>query len=216
MNIIRTPAVELTTIPAIAYKQKLASGGSGLKILRLDQDVAAVFTIDKRSGQLQPYGLVDEVLFPEQAMDEALDMTDGLPYSARGKIKVSAFDLAKEAEDVTEEQVEAVDMVDSEEYAAIVARYRDEKGKMNYRLMNKDFIQFASKSKLVADLVAAQADEDAIMLHIVKNRAAYLAEKKESLSDDAVRALIETLDEIDPRSAFKELKNHIRRMLARR
>jgi hypothetical protein len=28
--------------------------------------------------------------------------------------------------------------------------------------------------------------------------------------------LIETLDEIDPRSAFKELKSYINRMLARR
>jgi hypothetical protein len=43
MNIIRTTAVELSLIPAIAYKQKLASGGAGIKLFRLDQDATAVF-----------------------------------------------------------------------------------------------------------------------------------------------------------------------------
>jgi len=215
MNIIRTPAVELSTIPAIAYKQKLVSGGSGLKLFRLDQDVTAVFTIDKRTGRLQPYGKVDGALFPEFALNEAMDLTGGLPYSARGKIKVTVFET-KEVEDVDEYETEAIDMVDSDEYAAIIGRYSDENGKINYRLMNKDFIQFAARSKLVNDLVSSRADEDAIVLHVVKNRAAFLAGKKESLSDDEVLALIETMDEIDPRSAFKELKNHIRRMLAGR
>ena len=50
MNIIRTKAVELSTIPAIAYKQKLCSGGAGVKILRLDRDSAAVLTLDKKTG----------------------------------------------------------------------------------------------------------------------------------------------------------------------
>lgn len=122
----------------------------------------------------------------------------------------------KDSEDVTEQETDAIDMVDSEEYAAIVDRYTDEKGRINYKLMNKDFIQFAAKSKLVADMVADNALEDDILVHIVKNRAGYLAGKKESLSDDETRALIETLDEIDPRGSFKELKNHIRRLLARK
>jgi len=216
VNIIRTKAVELSSIPAVAYKQKLASGGSGLKIMRLDQGASAVFTIDKRTGRPIPFGAVDDELFPESAADEALDLVEGLPYSSRGKINVTVFEETKEAEDVSEEETEAVDMVDSDEYEAIIARYTDERGKINYQLMNKDFIQFASKSKIVSELVSTRASEEEIVTHIVKNRAAYLAGKKESLGDDAVRALIETLDEIDPRSALKELRGHIRRILARR
>ena len=87
MNIIRTTAMELSTIPAIVYKLKLSSGGAGLKILRLDRDAVGVFTIDRQGGLPQPYGKVDAVLFPEAAVDEALELTQGLPYSARGKIK---------------------------------------------------------------------------------------------------------------------------------
>jgi len=215
VNIIRTSAVELSSIPAIAYKLKLQAGGAGLKLFRLDTEATAVFTIDKRTVNLVAYGPVDVGLFPEEAVREAYDLTQGLPYSARGKINVKVFDEVQEAEDVTEEQAEAVDMVDSGEYAAIVDRYSDENGKMNYQLMNKDFIQFAAKSKVVQEMVASKNVEADILAFIIKSRATYLSGKKESLSDKEVAALIETLDEIDPRGAFKELKAHIRRMLAK-
>jgi hypothetical protein len=215
MNIIRTAAIELTAIPAIAYKMKLAAGGAGVKIFRLDKDVQAVMTIDRRTGDAIPYKPYDESLFPEEAVLEALEATKGLPYSARGKIKITISEQAAEAEDVTEDETQKVDMVLSDEYQAIINRYADEKGKLNYQLMNKDFIQFASKSKIVSDLVGKRAAPDEILLHVIKNRAAYIADKKESLSDAETAALIETLDEIDPRSAFKELTAHIRRLLSK-
>ena len=215
MNIIRTSAVELSTIPAIAYKMKLHSGGAGLKLLRLDTDAAGMFTIDRRTGGAEAYGPVNAELFPEEAVQEALDLTLGLPYSARGKITIKVFAEEKEAEDVTEEQTDAVDMVDSDEYKAIVERYSDEKGKLNYPLMNKDFIQFAAKSKTVREMVAAKELEENILTFIIKSRATHLSGKNESLSDAQVSALMETLDEIDPRGAFKELKASIRRMLSR-
>jgi len=216
MNIIRTQAVELSSIPAIAYKQKLTAGGAGLKLLRLDSDAAAVFTIDRRTADLLPYGPYSTELFPEDALREALELTQGMPYSARGKIALKAFAaMAPEPEDVTEEQQDAVDMVDSDEYQAIVSRYSDEKSKLNYTLMNKDFIQFAAKSKVVGEMLAARAREEDILLFIVQSRAAFLSGSKHSLSGDQTSALIETLDEIDPRSAFKELKAWIRRMLAK-
>ena len=216
MNIIRSAVVELSTIPAIAYKQKLATGGAGLRVLRLDQKAVAVFTLDRRTNQPIPYGTVDSTLFPEEAIDEAVELIIGLPYSARGKIQVSVFQQPEVEEDVTEDEVEAVDMVDSEEYEAIVSRYSDERGKINYTLLNKDFIQFAAKSKTVSDMVANRMDEDQIVLYILQNRAAYLSGKVESLNVDQTWALLETLDEIDPRAAFKELKAYLRRLLSKK
>jgi len=218
MNIIRTTAVELTTIPSIAYKQKLASGGAGVKLFRLDCEATAVFTIDKRTGDAIPFGAYDEKLFPDEAVLEAAELTSGLPYSARGKLKVAVFDESEDDsadEDVNEDDTEKVDMVDSDEYQAITLRYTNEKGKINYTLMNKDFIQFAAKSNVVADMVRDKANVEAILLFIVKSRAAFLAGKKDSISDDEARAIIETMDEIDPRSAFKELTAHIKRMLSK-
>jgi len=216
MNIIRTKAVELTSIPAIAYKQKLASGGAGVKILRMDRDITAVYTIDKRSGEPIPYGGADEDSFPAEALEEAMELTSGLPYSARGNIKITVFD--QPPQDAVQEDAppDKVDMTLSREYAAIVERYSDEKGKLNYQLMNKDFIQFASKSKTVSDMVQNKATQDEILLFIIKSRATLISGQKESLGDESVKLLIETLDEIDPRSAFKELKAYINRLLARK
>ena len=217
MNIIRTTAIELAAAPAIAYKQKLASGGAGIKIFRLDNDKTAVFTIDKRTGDALPYGKYDEAFFTDELVLEALELTSGLPYTARGKLKVTVFDEPKagDSEDVGEEETEKTDMVGSDEYQAITQRYTNEKGKINYTLMNKDFIQFASKSKVVAGMADSKASVEDILAYIVMNRAAFLSGKKDSLSDDETIALIETLDEIDPRSAFKELTAYIKRTLSK-
>ena len=217
MNIIRTKAVELSGISAMAYKMKLASGGAGIKIIRTDGKTA-VCTIDKRTGGVVPYGKFDEALFPLAAFEEAVELTIGQPYSARGKIKVVVAEAEpqEDAEDVTEQApAEQVDMTLSPEYEAIIKQYSDAAGKINYVLMNKDFIQFAAKSKIVAKMVDAKMGQDEVLITIVKSRAAEIAGLKENLDDDSVKLLIETLDEIDPRSAFKELKAHINRMLSK-
>ena len=215
MNIIRTTAVELTAIPAIAYKQKLSSGGAGVKIFRLDQNATAVFTIDRRTGEGSAYGNYDAALFPDEAVNEALELTAGLPYTSRGKLNITVFEEKKDTEDVDEAETEKIDMVGSAEYNALLERYTNEKGKLNYALMNKDFIQFASKSKVVASMAADKAAVEDILLFIVKSRTALLAGKKDSVSDAEAAALVETLDEIDPRSAFKELNSYIKRLLAK-
>ena len=214
MNIIRTKAVELSSIPAMAYKQKLAAGGAGIKIMRIDGQTA-VCTIDKRTADMVPYRKFDEELFPMEAFDEAFELTNSLPYSARGNIGIVEFDIAQ-PDDVSETApVEQVDMTLSPEYNSIVERYSDEKGKLNYTLMNKDFIQFAARSKQVANLTQARANQEDILEIIVQNRAAEISQRKEQLDNDSIKLLIETLDEIDPRSAFKELKAYINRLLSR-
>ena len=211
MNIIRTSAIELTTIPAIAYKQKLSAGGSGIKIIRLDQEAEAVATIDKRTGTAVPYKTFDETLFPEEAFDEAIEATTGLPYSSRGALKVTVSTSVNE-EDVAEDASEGIDMVDSPEYQALIDRYMDEEGKLNYALMNRDFIKFAAKSKVVADMLGEGKSTDEIVNFVVKSRVQAMSNSKNILDEQHTIDLIETLDEINPRSAFKELKSYINRL----
>ena len=214
MNIIRTRAVELSTVPAIAYKQKLSTGGAGIKIQRLDDNQSAVCTFDRR-GALVPYRAYEEELFPHEAFDEAVELTLGLPYSARGAIKV--VPSAVETDDVVEEApAEQIDMTTSPEYRAIIDRFSDEKGEFNHVLMNKDFMQFATRSKVVSNMIGQQASIDEIVTFIVKSRATVLAGQTESLDDASVALLIETLDEIAIRSAFKELKALLIRMQPRK
>ena len=217
MNIIRTKVVELSILPAVAYKLKLKNGGSGIKMHRTDRDASVFAEVDKRTGGIVHDKSVDFSLFPEEAFDEAIEMLAGLPYSARGKVKIMIDDKTDENE-VKESEVAAVTaacMVASDEFAAIVDRYSDESGKLNYTLMNKQFIQFAASSKAVSDLVAKKASESEILLFVLKNRAAFLAGKRDHINDEEAASLREALDEINPRSAFKELSLHIRRMLGK-
>jgi hypothetical protein len=217
MNIIRTKAVEINTIPAIAYKIKLASGGSGLKLHRTDQEITAFAVIDKRTGNALPDGRVDAGLFPEAAFEEALEELAGLPFSGRGKVRIVISEEA-EAEEIAESAPEPaleIQMLNSDEYNAIVERYSDEHGKMNYALMNKQFMQFANASKTVADMCGKGAKQEEILLFIIQNRAAHLAGKRENLPEAQAKALLDAIDELDPRSAFKELKLFIRKKMAR-
>jgi hypothetical protein len=153
----------------------------------------------------------------QEGFEEAQELLAGLPYSARGKVKILAS-AEREDEEIAEgedEKVTAACMVKSDEFNAIIDRFSDEGGKINYTLMNKQFIQFASSSSVVRDMAGKRAKSGDMLLFVLKNRAAFLANKREHLSDEAAQALLDALNEINPRSAFKELNLHLRKMVSR-
>ena len=219
MNIIRTKVVELEMVPAVAYKIKLKSGGSGIKMHRTDQNVTVFAEVDKRTGDIIIDGRINEELFPYPAFDEAMELLAGLPYSARGKVKIMVSDDVEDDEICTDGAVDelptACKMLESEEFKAIIDRFSDETGKLNYALMNKQFMQFAQTSKVVGEMMGRKESEGDIRLFILKNRAAFYANKREHLTDDEAKALLEALNEINPRSALKELNLYIRKRMAR-
>ena len=222
MNIIRSKVVELNCIPAIAYKIKLKDGGSGIKIHRTDRNETAFAELSKETGQAIYNARVNVKFFPPEAFEEAVELLVGQAYSGRGKVHIVASEKADDNEiEVPEHEAPGThedacaNAVDSDEFKAIIDHYSDASGKMNYKLMNKQFIQFAARSKAVTDMVANRASEKDILLHIVKNRAAHLAEKREFLPDEEALALIDAIEDIDHRGAFKDLKLHIRKMSAR-
>ena len=51
---IRTDTVTLTVIPAVAFRQKLPAGGSGVTILRYDAKQPGIASISKTSGEPIP------------------------------------------------------------------------------------------------------------------------------------------------------------------
>ena len=222
MNIVRSKVIELNSIPAIAYKLRLKDGGSGIKIHRTDCNETAFAELDKRSGGVVADGRYKADLFPEEAFNEAIEELTGLAYSARGKVNIVISDALEGGEiEVPEDEASdahedvTANVVDSEEFIAITDMYSDEWGKLNFPLMNKQFIQFASKNKTVSDMVESKASENDILIRILQNRAAFLANKKDFISDDKAAALLDVLDDMCRRSAFKELKLHIRKLLSR-
>ncbi|MCC5903775.1 MAG: hypothetical protein JJT87_17815 [Halomonas sp.] len=209
---IRTIMVELSTIEAAAYRQKLRNGNSGIVIMRYDTDQPGIATVNRKSGEPDPSHNTNLELFPLEAFKEVMELTYGMPYSRRGKVKLSG---EREDASAQEETAEELATVDSAEYEAIVNAYTNRKGELSYELLNKDFIQFAKSSTVISDMVANHAAEEEIRNHVVKVKLESLTGNRE-LTVAQTQLIIEMLDEVSPRHVFKELNDEIRKMLSRR
>ena len=100
---IRTSVVQLTTIPAVAYRQKLPAGGSGVTICRDGEKQCGIAAISTRSGKAIPAENCPVELYPAAAFEEAIELTRGLPYKKLGKVtkcEMCADRLAKGEEPV--------------------------------------------------------------------------------------------------------------------
>ena len=218
---IRTNSVKLTVIPALAYRQKLSAGDSSIVVLRADSTQPGTALVSKTSGEPIISENTPADLFPVEAFKEAMTLTAGMPYRRQGKPKLVAQDLTDEPEvvlDETEPETEEVakeivDMVDSDEYLAIVKAYTDKKGKLSYDHISKEMIQFAHSSEMVGRMLAAGESEDTIRMYIVGTKFRNITDNKD-LTDDEVIALANLLDEVSPKGVFKELNKEIRAMMA--
>ena len=205
---IRTNTVQLTVIPAIAYRHKLTSGGSGITILRYGIQQPGIASISKTSGEPMPAVNTRLDQYPLEAFKEAIELTAGMPYGKRKPVKVTAE--IKPAElDETEPEAEATP-VDTAEYQKVVEKYTDKNGKLSYDLLNKDLIKAGSNSRMVADMLAADASVDDIRLTIVRNQFAAVTGNPD-IKDEQVLGMLEMLDEVSPKGVCKELNEEIRR-----
>jgi hypothetical protein len=209
--VIRTKIVELSSIEAVAYRQKLRNGKAGIVILRYDSEQPGLASVNRRAGNPEPSANTNLEVFPLEAFQEAIELTSGMPYSRRGAVKLSGY---KEEVGTEEETPEEVATVDSAEYEAIVNAYTNKKGELSYELLNKDFIQFAKSSKLVGDMVANRASVDDIRDHVVRVKLESLTGNRDLTAAQTSR-IVEMLDEVSPRYVFRELNDEIIRMLSR-
>jgi hypothetical protein len=83
--IIRTKLVELTSLAAVAYRQKLADG-PGVVILRYDTMQPGFASISRKTGEPVPAANTNLDLYPLETFQKALELTAGIPYSRRGKV----------------------------------------------------------------------------------------------------------------------------------
>ena len=210
--IIRTKLVELSTLAAVAYRQKVKDG-PGVVILRYDTAQPGFATISRKTGDPVPAPNTNLETYPLEAFREALELTGGMPYSSRGKVKLSGEPSAETVPDAVEELLaEDLAVVDSAEYQAIVDAYTNKRGELSYDLLNKDFIQFAKSSKIIADMVANRASLEDIRNHIIKVKLETITGNP-NLTPGQMNRIVEMLDEVSPRSVFRELNDELRKML---
>ena len=213
---IRTDTVDLTVIPAVAYRQKLTSGGSGVTILRYDTKQPGIASISKTSGEAIPAANVPADLYPAEAFQEAIRLTAGMPYTKRGgvvlkKKKVEAC-LPDPKDETPEEAAEEV-VVDSAEYEKLVRAYTDKSGKFSYDLIGKDFIRFAHASRTVRQMAAEKIAIKKMRNYVVVNKIRKVVGNSRLTEAQALK-MGDLLDETNPKSLYKPLDAELRKMSA--
>ena len=212
---VRTATVQLASVNGLAFKQKLTSGGAGITIITPNDK--AVFTINKRDGACVPFGKVDTEIFTKTVTDEALELTRGLPYRRLGAITKVYDDKHCDETPVeleTADEKIVIDIIASDEYKEFIAQYTDKNEKFSYQLMNKELMQFASKSSIVDKMLSEKAEIDTIVRYAINSKASDLTHNK-GMDEEMLTAFIETFDSMNTRSAFKEFKAHLRGRLSK-
>ena len=214
--VIRTRLVELSTLDAVAYRQKLRGGQSGVVILRSDSAQPGLALLNHQSGEPDLAANTSADLYPLEAFQEALELTSGLPYSNRGPVRSpAAVPGAQPSSPELAEEPSGADLatVNSADYQAIVKAYTNKKGEISYELLNKALIQAARSNPYVSELVARSATEAEIRDHVVKANFEAVTGNR-SISQAEVNAILELLDAVSPRSVLRDFNEELRRMLA--
>ena len=206
---IRTNVVTLTAIPAIAYREKLKDGGTSLVVLRKGETQPGIAGISKKTGEAIPTKNTNTKKYPKKAFDEAMRLTNGMSFKKQGAVKITD-DMFKKEKVKKEEELPAVDEAD---YQAIAARYIDKNGNFSYELINKDFIRFAHSSSIVRNMIEEMKPVKAIRKYIVGNKFRNLC-GNDDLTDKQVDLIVSRLDELSPKSIFKDLDEYLKKELS--
>ncbi|MBP5250514.1 MAG: hypothetical protein J6Z46_10990 [Lachnospiraceae bacterium] len=209
---IRTAVVSLTTIPAVAYRQKLAKGGSGIVIVRDKVSQPGIASISKTSGEAIPAPNTPVKSYPAEAFKEAQELTKDLPYKKLGAVKYVQAKVVEEKPVAEEGLEEETVVVDSKDYKAVVKKYSDKSGKLSYELLNRDLIKFAHTSSKVRAMVAEKESEKKIRLYVIGAKFRSISGNN-GLTDGQVQKIADLLDEVSPKGVFKEFNSDIRAAL---
>ena len=210
---IRTSVVTLTVIPAVAYRQKLTSGGSGIVIVRGDAKQPGIASISKTSGEAIPTANTPADKYPAEAFAEAMALTAGLTYKKLGAVRYVETKVEEEKPVEEEPELkEAAVVVSSKDYKAVVKKYSDKAGKLSYDLLNRDLIKFAHTSSKVRSMIAAKGSEKAIRDYATGTKFRNITGNRK-LTDEQAALISELLDEVSPKGVYKEFNAEIRALL---
>ncbi len=215
---IRTKIVELSSIDAVAYRQKSPKGknrGSVIVVKRYDIDQVGMANIDKASGDPKASHNTNLEHYPLEVLQEAAELTAGLPFARRGAVMISQDTQAEAVSAEQEaESPEETATIDSAAYQAVVRAYTDKNGQLSYMLLNRDLIKFAKSSTVVRRMITNGARLEELRDHVLRARLEHLT-KNRNLSDEQINLIIDTLDQVSPRHVLREFNDDLRKMLRR-
>ena len=207
---VRTITIPLNNGKGAVYRVKLPSGGSSVVVLLEGISQPGMASISKTSGDPIPADNTPKDLYPLELFKEAIALTAGFPYKKLGSVILKNGTAEEEpaAEETTAEEV----IVDSDDYKKIVDAYTDKNGKLSYALLNKDMIQLAHSSNVVAKMAEEGKSVEEIRNYIAGSKFRSIT-GNHNMTDEQVEKIGELLDEVSPKGVYKELNEEIRKML---
>ena len=210
---IRTETVDLTVIKAVAFRQKLTSGGSGITVLRYDMEQPGIASISKTSGEPIPTDNTPADAYPAEAFREAIRLTAGMPYKKRGGVRLSKKTVKETPPETGAEAAEEEIIIDSGEYQKLVDYYTDKNGKLSYDLLNRDLIRFAHSSKVVRTMIEEGTALKKVRSYIICTKFRTVIGSRKP-TEAQILKMADLLDEVSPKSAFKAMAAELRKQSA--
>ncbi len=209
---IRTKIVEISAIEAVAYRQKLKGGKTGLVIMKFGLSQPGMAIMDRTTGRPVVPANAPKAI-PYEAYAEAARLTDGLTYARHHKFQMLGGQRSQveNVEVFDEEPEEELVVVSSEDYNKIVNSYKDKNGDFSYLLINRDFLKFAKSSSLVSNMVNNKASVDEIRKHIIRSRFETIT-GNHKITDREIDKIVEMLDEVHKQGVFKKLNAEIKKL----
>ena len=205
---IRTNTVNLTVIPkAIAFRQKLTSGGSGITIMKLGVEQPGIASISTKTGEPIPTVNTNTKTYPPEAFKEAMELTNGMPYRKLGKV-MATKDMFRTVKEEKEEVIE----INENDYLKVLEKYTDKNDKFSYDLFTKDLIKRMNSSMVVQNILTDSSSEKAICDYIPDLCLREVTGNRD-LTHKECTQILEMLDGIYPKGILSDFKKHVRKRL---
>lgn len=202
---IRTRLIYIEKYDVFACRQKFPTGGVGIVIFDKNGNPSGITDINRKTGKPR-YRKNDEML-PDEVFAEATLATKSLPYHVLAPVtSIGAFAVCENIPDETPCLKESI----IARFDEFVAKFTDPDGKFLRQQMNQNFIQFASRSKIVSSTInTVGCTVEAAVDVVLKIKAAEMA-RIILPANGYAEALIDMLNDLCGCNAFQELEDMLR------
>lgn len=211
MQIIRTACVELSIIPALAYKHKVEDNKTILCITRLDKKQIALFLVQKPTGELKALQTVNSKYFPPKAIYEAIQRLEGelfyLKYPVLLHSEQKYVEVTKN--NINEQQIE---IINSFSYKTFVHQYSDSKGCLDINRLNATLIQMAMESQIVLEMLKQKKLVETIINYLVEKNIMLYTGAQSKLTKEQLKLFIDLLQDTEVGDIFSSLKQFVQNM----
>lgn len=206
---IRTKLTYIEEHDVFAYRLKFSNGGIGVIVFNKNGYPSGTADINRKTGKAINHKKNDELL-SDEVFTKACTATRFLPYHVLPPVTPTGSFIKNENIPDTVPCLKESIIARFDEF---VSKFTESGGEFDRQQINKNFIQFALRSKVVSNMVNTEGcTVEAVMDFILKTKAAETARLILPFNG-YTDALIDMLNDVCGCTAFQELEDVIKRKI---